>query len=203
MRNIPAIRPRALLLCCAMLLAAASALCQSQATGQIGALQMTAVIEPYMSVALLTVPMSEAPVENGSGRKLPDIPAESGSAVFESALEFSALEKPGLVDADKYVVIVVSSNCTDWNVTCTSQGLTSSDDFIPSERIFVRSDYTDVDEDRGAGVGYEGLGSPKLVAAGSLAQDEIHNAFFKLDVTWEDAPGSYDGVLTFTVLPTP
>jgi hypothetical protein len=186
-----------------MLLAATPAFCQSQAGGQIGSVEVTAVIEPYMAVTLLTVPMSEAPVENGSGRKLPDIPAESGSAMFESMLEFSALEKPGVVDADKYVVIVVSSNCTDWNVTCTSQGLTSSDDFIPSERIFVRSDYSDGAQNKGAGAGYEGLGSPRLVAAGSIAQDEVHNAFFKLDVTWDDAPGSYDGVLTFTVLPTP
>jgi len=192
-----------LLPCCLVLLAATPALCQSEAAGQIGALDVTAVVEPYMSVRLLTVPMPDTPIDDGSPKQIPDIPAEAGTSMFESMLEFSALEKPGVVTADKYVVIVVSSNCSDWNVTCTSQGLTSSDDFIPSERIFVRSDYTTASEDRGAGRGYEALGSPRLVAAGSVAQDQVNNAFFKLNVTWDDTPGSYDGVLTFTVLPTP
>jgi hypothetical protein len=184
--------------------AATPAMSQDNAGGRVGDLRMVAVIEPYMSVTLLTLPMPfvpRTPPRSKPGE--PDVPIESGMAMFESRLEFAALERPGVVDADKYVAVVVSSNCTSWSVTCSSQGLASDSDFIPPERILMRSDYTHGGGNTEAGPGYEGLDAPRLVAAGSFTEQEIHEAFFKLNITWDDSPGSYDGVLTFTVLPTP
>jgi hypothetical protein len=177
-----------------------------QVGGQIGSLGVTAVIEPYMSVSIVTVPWD--PTSTGQWGKTPSTDAQDMRSLLTSseapaAIEFAALEKPAVVDGDKYVLISVSSNCTSWSVTCSSEGLVSSDDAIPPDRLFVRSAYTNPGVDNGAGAGFEGLSAPRVVATGSVAQEVIHQAMFKLNVTWEDRPGSYDGVLTFTVLPTP
>lgn len=160
----------------------------------------TAVIEPFMVVTILTVE---------SGRVEPDLLAASrpaymqGTAQFQSSIDFEALEKPGIIEPDKHIQIIVSSNCTSWSVDCSSEGLTSLDDMIPPERLFIRSYYTDPGADEGAGPGYESLVAPKMVATGSASQELSYEVFLKLDVTWEDEPGSYDGILKFTVMPTP
>ena len=42
-----------------------------------------------------------------------------------------------------------------------------------------------------------------MVAAGSSSQELSYQVYLKLEVTWDDTPGDYDGILNFTVMPTP
>ena len=191
------------LLAGALILAACSSVCYGQEDHIVGiakTLGATAVIEPYMLVTILTVE---------SGRVEPDLLATSRPAYTQSgaqpqsSIEFEALEKPGIIEPDKHIQIIVSSNCTSWSVDCSSDGLVSLDDMIPPERLFLRSYYTDPGADEGAGPGYESLVAPKMVATGSASEELSYEVFLKLDVTWEDEPGSYDGILKFTVMPTP
>jgi hypothetical protein len=170
---------------------------QDQVTGQAGALNVSAKIEPFMAVS---VTLTQSVKESGgtTGRT-----GTTGPGSAATTIEFSALEKPGVIDADKDVLVSVASNTAGWSVTCSSQGLSCSEGVIPAERIFVKSDFTDPAADAGVGLGYESLLEPKVVAAGSVAGEVTRPASFKLNITWEDKPGSYDGVLTFTVLPEP
>jgi len=173
---------------------------EDQVSGQAGMLNVSARIEPFMAVSVIltqAVQESKAPGGTSGGE------GQIGPGDDAIGIEFSALEKPGVIDADKDVLVSVASNITGWNVTCSSQGLSGSDGTIPADRIFVKSDYTNPAVDEGVGPGYEALSAPKVVAAGTAAGEVTHPAYFKLNVTWEDKPGSYDGVLTFTVLPKP
>jgi hypothetical protein len=74
---------------------------------------------------------------------------------------------------------------------------------IPPERLYLKSFYTDPGVDHGAGPGYESLAVPKMVASGSASQELSYQVFLKLEVTWDDMPGDYDGILNLTVMPTP
>ena len=183
-----------------LLVLPAAAVAQEQIGGTAQTVGVTTTIEPFMSVTIVTAQ---------SGRDIPELPFRTlGSFVGAGspamgAVEFEALEQPGVVDADKHVQVIVSSNCTNWSVECSSAGLTSADDFIPSERLFVKSFYTDPGADNGAGPGYESLVVPKLVAAGSASRELSYQVYLKLEVTWDDTPGDYDGILNFTVMPTP
>jgi hypothetical protein len=183
-----------------LLLPLVAGMAQEQVGGTAQTVGVTTTIEPFMSVAVVTAETgrdeSEPPFRNlgsflGSG------------SLARGVVEFEALEQPGVIDADKHVQIIVSSNCTNWSVECSSTGLTSADDFIPPDRLFIRSFYTDPGLDNGAGPGYENLSVPRLVATGSAALELSYQVFLRLDVTWEDTPGDYDGVLNFTVMPTP
>jgi hypothetical protein len=183
-----------------LLVLLATGMAQEQFGGTAQTVGVTATIEPFMSVTVVTA-------ESGRGETDP-LFRNLGSFVnvgslAMGALEFEALEQPGIIEADKHVQIIVSSNCTNWSVECSATGLTSADDFIPPERLFVRSFYTDPGADNGAGPGYENLGVPKLVATGSAALELSYQVFLKLEVTWDDMPGDYDGILSFTVMPTP
>jgi len=171
-----------------------------QVSGQAGNLNVSAKIEPFMAVSVIltqAVQESDGPGGSSGGE------GRIGPGDDAIGIEFSALEKPGVIDADKDVLISVASNIRGWNVTCSSQGLTSSDGSIPADRIFVKSDYTNPAVDEGVGPGYESLSAPRVVSAGTAVGEVTHPASFKLNVTWEDKPGSYNGVLTFTVLPEP
>lgn len=183
-----------------LLVLLATGMAQEQFGGTAQTVGVTTTIEPFMSVTVVTA-------ESGRGETDP-LFRNLGSFVnvgnlAMGVLEFEALEQPGIIEADKHVQIIVSSNCTNWSVECSSTGLTSADDFIPAERLFVRSFYTDPGADNGAGPGYENLEVPKLVATGSAAQELSYQVFLKLEVTWDDMPGDYDGILNFTVMPTP
>lgn len=175
-------------------------LAQEQVGGTAQTLGVNLTVEPFMSVTVLTVE-SERDEEVPSFRNLGSY--VEGGSTLRSTIEFEALEQPGIIEPDKHVQIIVSSNCTSWSVDCGTEGLTSEDDFIPPERLFVRSYYTDPGVDEGAGPGYQSLVQPKLVAAGSASRELSYEVFLKLEVTWEDSPGDYDGILKFTVLPTP
>ena len=175
-------------------------LAQDQVGGTAATVGVTTTIEPFMSVTVITAESerddSEPPFRNlGS--------YVDGGGLGRGTIEFEAMEQPGIIEPDRHVQIIVSSNCTSWSVECSSQGLTSIDDFIPPERLFVRSFYTDPEADYGAGPGYESLALPKLVASGSASQELGYQVFLKLEVTWEDTPGDYDGILNLTVMPTP
>ena len=178
----------------------AAGLTQEQFGGTAQTVGVTTTIEPFMSVTIVTAQ---------SERQEPDLPFRSlgsyadGGSLARGVVEFEALEQPGFIEADKHVQIIVSSNCTNWSVECSSTGLASADDFIPPERLYLRSFYTDPGADNGAGPGYENLALPKLVATGSAALELSYQVFLKLEVTWEDLPGDYDGILNFTVMPTP
>lgn len=178
----------------------AAGMAQDQVGGTVQTVGVTTTIEPYMSVTIVTAE---------SGRDVPDSPFRNlgsfvdGGSLARGVVEFEALEQPGIVEADKHVQIIVSSNCTNWSVDCSSAGLASADDLIPPERLFVKSFYTDPGADNGAGPGYENLVVPKLVAAGSASQELSYQVYLKLEVTWDDMPGDYDGILSFTVMPTP
>jgi hypothetical protein len=173
---------------------------EDQVAGQVGNLNVSAKIEPFMAVS---VTLTQTVQESGRPGGTPGRPGQIDPGDDALGIEFSALEKPGVIDADKDVLLSVASNITGWNVTCSSQGLSGSDGTIPADRIFVKSDYTNPAVDAGVGPGYESLSAPRVVAAGSGAGEVTHPASFKLNVTWEDKPGSYNGVLTFTVLPEP
>lgn len=177
----------------------AAGMAQEQVGGTAQTVGMTTTVEPFMSVTIVTAQ---------SGRDVPETPfmtlgSSVGGSLARGVVKFEALEQPGVVEADKHVQIIVSSNCTNWSVDCSSTGLTSADDFIPPERIFVKSFYTNSGVDNGAGPGYETLVVPKLVATGSASQELSYQVYLKLEATWDDMPGDYDGVLSFTVMPTP
>ncbi len=178
----------------------AAGMAQEQVGGTAQTVGMTTTIEPFMSVTIVTAQ---------SGRDIPDAPFRTlgsflgAGSLARGVVEFEALAQPGVVEADKHVQIIVSSNCTNWSVDCSSTGLASADDFIPPERLFVKSFYTDPGVDNGAGPGYETLMAPKLVATGSASQELSYQVYLKLEVTWDDMPGDYDGILSFTVMPTP
>jgi len=185
-----------------ILLLAISAACsaQEQVGGTVQTVGVTTTIEPFMSVTLVTAETER----QGDGPPFRNLGSfVSGGTLARGVVEFEALEQPGIVEADKHVQIIVSSNCTNWSVECSSTGLASEDDFIPPERLYVRSFYTDPGADQGAGPGYESLAVPKLVATGSAALELSYQVFLKLEVTWDDLPGDYDGILNFTVMPTP
>jgi hypothetical protein len=173
---------------------------QEQVGGTAATVEVGATIEPFMSVTIVTAQTE---------RKVPELPFKTlgsfveGGGIGRGIIEFEALERPGFIEPDKHVQIIVSSNCTSWNVECSTQGLTSPDDFIPPERLYLRSFYTHHSADQGAGPGYEDLGVPKLVATGSVAEQLSYQVYFKLEVTWEDQPGDYEGILNFSVMPTP
>ena len=173
---------------------------QEQFGGTAQTVGVTTTIEPFMSVTVVTAETE---------RQDTDLPFRNlgsyvdGGSLARGVVEFEALEQPGIIEADKHVQIIVSSNCTNWSVECSSTGLASADDFIPPERLYLRSFYTDPGADNGAGPGYENLALPRLVAAGSAALELSYQVFLKLEVTWEDTPGDYDGILNFTVMPTP
>jgi hypothetical protein len=175
-------------------------LAQDQVGGTAATVGIGATIEPYMSV---TVVAAE------SERDDLDPPFRNLGAFLEAGtmargtIEFEALEQPGFIEPNRHVQIIVSSNCTSWNVECSTQGLTSSDDFIPPERLYLRSFYTDPGADEGAGQGYEDLAVAKLVASGTAAQELSYQVYLKLEVTWDDMPGDYEGILNFTVMPMP
>jgi len=183
-----------------LLVLSLAGLTQEQFGGTAQTVGVTTTIEPFMSVTIVTAQ---------SERQEPDLPFRSlgsyvdGGSLARGVVEFEALEQPGFIEADKHVQIIVSSNCTNWSVECSSTGLASADDFIPPERLYLRSFYTDPGADNGAGPGYENLAVPKLVATGSAALELSYQVFLKLEVTWEDMPGDYDGILNFTVMPTP
>jgi hypothetical protein len=161
---------------------------------------VTTTIEPFMSVTIVTAETersdNEPPFRNLGAYV-------DGGSMARGTIGFEAMTEPGIIDGDKHVQIIVSSNCTSWNVEASTLGLTSEDDLIPPERLFLRSYYTDPGFDEGAGPGYESLGVPKLVATGSASEELSYQVFLRLEVTWEDKPGDYDGVLNFTVMPTP
>jgi hypothetical protein len=183
-----------------LLLLPAAGMTQDQVGGTAQTVGVTTTIEPFMSVTLVTAETDREETDPPF-RNLGSL--GDGGSLGMGVVEFEALEQPGVIEADKHVQIIVSSNCTSWAVECSSTGLTSPDDFIPPDRLFVRSFYTDPGADNGAGPGYENLVVPKLVATGSAAQELSYQVFLKLEVTWEDTPGDYDGVLNFTVMPTP
>jgi hypothetical protein len=173
---------------------------QEQIGGTAQTVGVAATIEPYMSVRIVTAgARGDEPIPRF--RTLGALQEEGVQA--RGTIEFSALEQPGIIEPDKHVQIIVSSNCTSWSVECNTTGLTSTDDFIPPERLYLRSFYTDPDADYGAGPGYESLAVPKLVATGSASRELSYQVYFKLEVTWCDLPGDYDGVLNFTCMPTP
>ena len=164
---------------------------QEQFGGTAQTVGVTTTIEPFMSVTVVTAETE---------RQDTDLPFRNlgsyvdGGSLARGVVEFEALEQPGIIEADKHVQIIVSSNCTNWSVECSSTGLASADDFIPPERLYLRSFYTDPGADNGAGPGYENLALPRLVAAGSAALELSYQVFLKLEVTWEDTPGDYDGI---------
>lgn len=189
-----------------MLLLVSASQAEDQVSGQVGAVNVSARIEPFMAVSVaLTQSGRQAQGTSTSGPGGTTVRAGKIGLLNTqpTTIEFAALEKPGVIDADKDVQISVASNIKGWSVTCSSQGLSCSSGSIPAERIFVKSDYTNPAVDNGVGLGYESLTAPRVVAAGAAAGEVTHPASFKLNVTWEDKPGSYDGILTFTVLPEP
>jgi len=183
-----------------LLVFAAAGIAQDQVGGTAQTIGVTTTIEPFMSVTIVTAE-TERDVTEPPFRNLGSV--MEGGSLARGVVEFEALEQPGVVEADKHVQIIVSSNCTNWSVECNSTGLTSADDAIPPERLYVKSFYTDPGADNGAGPGYENLLVPKLVATGSAAQELSYQVYLKLEVTWDDTPGDYDGILNFTVMPTP
>jgi hypothetical protein len=183
-----------------ILLPPAGAMAQEQTGGTVQTVGVTTTIEPFMSVTVVTAE-SDRDVTDPPFRNLGSY--VDGGGLARGVVEFEALEQPGIIDADKHVQIIVSSNCTSWSVECSSTGLTSTDDFIPPERLFLKSFYTDPGVDNGAGLGYESLVVPKLVASGSAALELSYQVRLRLEVTWDDMPGDYDGTLNFTVMPTP
>ena len=177
------------------------ALADDQVAGTAQSLGVSAAIEPFMAVSVFTVESRRIPDDRGF-LGLGDTYLENDSR-FRGTIEFEALEKPGIIEPDKHIQIIVSSNCASWSVDCGSDGLFSADDQVPPERLYIRSYYTDPGVDEGAGPGYENLVEPKLVAAGSASKELSYEVFLRLEVTWEDSPGDYDGLLRFTVLRTP
>jgi len=183
-----------------LLVFAAAGKAQDQVGGTAQTIGVTTTIEPFMSVTIVTAE-TERDVTEPPFRNLGSV--MEGGSLARGVVEFEALEQPGVVEADKHVQIIVSSNCTNWSVECNSTGLTSADDAIPPERLYVKSFYTDPGADNGAGPGYENLLVPKLVATGSAAQELSYQVYLKLEVTWDDTPGDYEGILNLTVMPTP
>jgi hypothetical protein len=183
-----------------LLALSAAGTAQEQFGGTAQTVGVTATIEPFMSVTIVTAE-TERQETDPPFRNLGSF--VGGGGLARGVIEFEALEQPGIIDADKHVQIIVSSNCTNWSVECSSTGLASTDDFIPPERLYIRSFYTNPGADIGAGPGYEDLGLPRLVATGSAALELSYQVFLRLEVTWDDMPGDYDGILNFTVMPTP
>jgi hypothetical protein len=183
-----------------LLVLLSTGMAQERLGGTAATIGVTTTIEPYMSVTILTAE-SERDGSESRFRNLGSF--VDGGGLARGTIEFEALQQPGIIEADKHVQIIVSSNCTSWSVECSSAGLNSVDDAIPPERLFIRSYYTDPGADYGAGPGYESLALPKIVAAGSSSQELSYQVFLKLEVTWDDTPGDYDGILNFTVMPTP
>ncbi len=169
---------------------------QDQIGGQAGALEVVATIKPYLAVSVYIVDGGEI------GEKPTPSPLGFKSTSRSNVINFSGLEKPGVIAPDKHVLIRASSNTSNWSIVCTTTGLQSEDDFIPPERLFVHSPYSG-GKDEGAGAGFENLGSPRLVATGKVASQIENEVFLKLELTWDDKPGSYDGVVNFEILPVP
>lgn len=167
-----------------------------QIGGQAGAIEVIATIEPYLAVSVYVVEGGEI------GERVVPTPQGFGMRSRPNVIEFSGLEKPGLITPDKHVLIRASSNTASWSIVCTSNGLQSEDDFIPAERLFVHSPYTG-SKDEGAGSGFQSLTMPRLVATGRAASVIENEVFLKLQLTWDDKPGSYDGVVNFEILPVP
>lgn len=167
-----------------------------QIGGQAGALEVVATIEPYLAVSVHIVEGGEI------GQKAMASPQGFSARSRSNVINFSGLEKPGVIAPDKHVLIIASSNTSNWSIVCTSTGLQSEDDFIPPERLFIHSSYSS-GKDEGAGPGFESLGSPRLVAMGGVASQIEKEVFLKLELTWDDKPGSYDGIVNFEILPVP
>ncbi len=176
-------------------------LASNQIGGPVEDLGVTATIEPCMAVSVITIPAGEEVPGDALRTNQPF--RETGQSRYTCSLEFKALKRPGVVDADRYIVIIVFSNCSHWSVVCSTEGLESEDDFIPPERLYVKSYYTDPSVDEGAGPGYESLSTPKVIAKGGTARGFIYKSYYRMKATWEDRPGSYDGLLKLTVLPEP
>jgi hypothetical protein len=170
---------------------------EEQVGGIAGQVGVTVTIQPYMAVSVQVIGDTPSGTTDETDGPIPGVPPLRGG------IDFKALKQPGVVDGDGHIVITVWTNSRTWSVLNETSGLQSPEDFIPPERLFVRSHFTDPTVDQGAGVGYESMVSPKLVAGGAVAEHREFEVHYRLEATWEDKPGLYQGVLTFTILPTP
>jgi len=124
------------------------------------------------------------------------------------SISFHADTSPGSFDSQP-VDVTVCSDYKDWSIHCevisplTLSGRTNR---IPLERLFINSPYTDPGVDKGAGLGYESMDQPRLVAKGSFTGPVAIKASslkFRLLTKWEDKPGTYVGQVRFTYLTNP
>jgi hypothetical protein len=106
-------------------------------------------------------------------------------------------------DADREVVLLVSSNQETWAVAVQAAPLTGDNGKIPADRVFAQSQYTDPDVDEGGGVGYLSIGSQRVAVTGAQTEGLEVPVKFRLKTTYSDKVGTYTGTIYFSYLMSP
>ncbi|MBN1154700.1 hypothetical protein JXB12_07255 [candidate division KSB1 bacterium] len=125
-------------------------------------------------------------------------------SLSETGVYFHANGPPRVWNGDKSTTLTIGSNSDFWSVVCEATDLTSPDDVIPRDRIFMKIDPDDFTGNEGAGTGFHSLQQQIEVADGTPTPPvEVCTMQFKLKTLDIDRPGHYEGVITFTYLSSP
>ena len=115
----------------------------------------------------------------------------------ESEVQVLSDGPPGDYDGDREIILSVASNVESWEARALGENLTSTDDEIPAERLFIFS--SDKSDD-----GYMPLNIEQIVASGTYTElSEASNLSIRVRTTWEDKAGEYSGRVYFTVIALP
>ncbi|MBN1352809.1 hypothetical protein JXJ21_25695 [candidate division KSB1 bacterium] len=101
---------------------------------------------------------------------------------------------PGEYIGDRDVVLRVASNTEKWEAIAEGENLKSSNDEIPAERVYIHSS-NQIQQ------GYMPLNTRRTVASGTrMNMMDVSTLKFKVQTTWHDVAGEYNGKVYFTVI---
>ena len=125
-------------------------------------------------------------------------------SLSESSIYFHANGPPSIWNGDKTVKLTVGCNSNEWSAYCEATPLVSPNDQIPNERLFIRIEPGDFNQDGGAGMGFQNMSQTIEVAKGGpSAPKEVAEMWFRLKTIDADLPGHYEGSVTFSLFANP
>jgi hypothetical protein len=115
----------------------------------------------------------------------------------ESEVNIESDGPPGEYEGDRDIILKVASNTDQWEARALGENLVSEHFEIPAARLFILSKARQHK-------GFMSLDQERIIASGG--QMEISNVStlkVKVETTWEDGAGQYDGKIHFIVFAIP
>ncbi len=162
-------------------------------------LGVAATLEPCISVSVVTRPTRELQPHRSTYRR----PLRASAGGQEDRLHFYATAGPGMYDADREAVLLVSSNQETWAVAIQAAPLTGDNGEIPADRVFAQTRHMDPDVNEGGGIGYVSIGSQRVAVTGTQTEGLEIPVRFRLKTTYSDKVGTYTGTIYFSYLMSP